>query len=125
VDVPGAGWVSVVSVHLAGTPEERMLQADEVTRVFADAPHPVVLAGDFNGRPDDPVVVRLTRDWRVFAKNGGRYTYPSDAPDREIDFVMARNGDPIVSVDHHVVDESVASDHRPLLAVLEVGRPER
>ena len=113
--------ISVVSVHLAGTIDERLAQADSVTSFFADAAHPVFLAGDFNGRPDGPVIQRLQRDWLVLTKSGNPDTYPSPAPDREIDFVMVR---PRVSVDiiaHRVIDETLASDHRPILAVIRLN----
>lgn len=117
VSVPGTdgGAISVVSVHLAGSVEERAAQADAVTRAFAATPHPVVLAGDFNGRPDGPVLDRLRRDWVVFTKRGEPTTYPADQPDREIDFLMTRGRDPIRVVDHVVIDEPLASDHRPLV----------
>ena len=42
------GPISVVSVHLAGSPEERGAQADAVTAIFEGRGHPVILAGDFN-----------------------------------------------------------------------------
>jgi endonuclease/exonuclease/phosphatase family metal-dependent hydrolase len=114
--VTGLGPVSVVSIHLAGTPGERMAQADSVTSYFARLDHPVVLAGDFNGRPDDPVVERLGRDWTVLEKEGESSTFPADAPDREIDFVMVRADDPLRPVGHRVVQEGEASDHRPIVA---------
>ena len=43
---------------------------------------------------------------------------PSDVPDREIDFIMLRPTEAFEVIEHRVVDEGVASDHRPLLAVL-------
>jgi endonuclease/exonuclease/phosphatase family metal-dependent hydrolase len=118
--------ISVVSVHLAGTPEERMAQAESVTASLADADHPVVLAGDFNGRPDDAVVLRLAADWTMAPKSGDPRTYPSPEPDREIDFVMWRDGGSgssrrsLVLVDHRVVEEPAASDHRPIVADFEI-----
>ena len=115
--------VSVVSVHLAGTAAERLAQADSVTSLFADDARPVVLAGDFNGRPEGPVVGRLGRDWHVLRKEGAPVTFPSEAPDREIDFVMlgpaARfRAGAFEVVEHRVIEEAVASDHRPILAVV-------
>lgn len=110
--------VSVVGVHLVRTPEERLAEADTLTAILEDRPHPVVLAGDFNSRPGDIVMQRLTPDWLVVPKDGDRYTFPSDAPDREIDFIMLRPGEAFEILEHRVVDEAVASDHRPLLAVL-------
>jgi endonuclease/exonuclease/phosphatase family metal-dependent hydrolase len=112
--------VSVVSVHLAGSPDERMAQAESVTRDFAETDHPVLLAGDFNGRPDDAVVRRLASDWTALKKDGSGLTFPADTPDREIDFVMIRNRDEFETLEHRVIDEPIASDHRPILAVVRI-----
>ncbi len=127
--------VSVVSVHLAGTPEERMAQARAVSGGFDGAAAAVaILAGDFNGRPDDPVVDWLRSSWAIGAKRGDPATYPAAEPDREIDFVMwrargaaAASADPappVRLVDHFVVDERQASDHRPIVADFHLRPPE-
>lgn len=110
--------VSVVSVHLAGVPEERRAQADSVTSYFENTEHPVVLAGDFNSRPGDVVMRRLDAKWTIVPKDGDPNTFPSDAPDREIDFVMLRHSEAFEIVEHRVIDERMASDHRPILIVL-------
>ena len=117
----GSHTISVISVHLAGSAEERLAQADSIASFFAAADHPVVLAGDFNGRRDGPVLDRLQRDWRILEKSADVNTYPSDAPDREIDFIMVRPASSFEVIEHRVIDESVASDHRPILAVVRVG----
>jgi endonuclease/exonuclease/phosphatase family metal-dependent hydrolase len=132
VGVPVAGSktdslpVSVVSVHLAGSVQERRAQAEAVTATFEAAGRPMVLAGDFNGRPDDPVVSWLGRRWQVGTKAGDPRTYPSPEPDREIDFVMWRSGSSaegrvdLTLIEHRVIAEPLASDHRPILAVFEL-----
>lgn len=112
--------VSVVSVHLAGTPEERMRQAVTVSTHFAHSQHPVVLAGDFNAQRGDEVMQRLDEHWTLVPKEGRAETYPADEPGREIDFVMVRPAEAFEIVEHRVIDERVASDHRPILAVLRV-----
>jgi endonuclease/exonuclease/phosphatase family metal-dependent hydrolase len=119
--------IGVVSVHLAGSVQERAAQAEALTQRYSSSPHPVVLGGDFNGRPDDPVVRRLGEAWTIAPNRAPAFTYPADAPDREIDFMMWRPGTatedprrPFVLVEHRVIDEPLASDHRPILIVLEV-----
>ena len=110
--------VSVVGIHLYQTPEERLAQADSLTSYFREAEHPVILAGDFDSRRGDRVMTRLTEHWFVMRKEGDADTFPADAPDREIDFVMIRPAEAFEIVEHRVVAELLASDHRPLLAVL-------
>ena len=129
--------VSVVSVHLAGTPQERLAQARAVTDVFdvSSSRSVTILAGDFNGRPDDPGLAWLRTAWTIGERRGDTGTYPAPAPDREIDFVMWRTGgsvdtsagDPAASVrlvDHVVFDEPLASDHRPIVADFQLTPPE-
>jgi endonuclease/exonuclease/phosphatase family metal-dependent hydrolase len=111
--------VSIVGIHLYRTPEERRAQADSLSTYLESVEHPVVLAGDFNSRRGDVVLSALTADdWFVVDKDGERETFPSDRPQREIDFVMLRPASAFEVVEHRVIDERVASDHRPLLVVL-------
>lgn len=121
VAVPGLGPASVVSVHLAGSVNERVAQADAITGLFGAAGHPVILAGDFNGRPYDAAVASLSARWRRLEKVGPRNTYPADRPDREIDFVMVATNAGLEAIEHRVLPEPMASDHRPILAVLRVA----
>ncbi len=111
--------VSVVGIHLYMTPEERRAQADTLSARLDGVAHPVVLAGDFNSRRDDIVLRGLVESgWLVLDKEGPSDTYPADAPAREIDFVMLRPGAAFEVVEHRVIEELAASDHRPLLVVL-------
>ena len=109
--------VSVVGIHLYRTPEERLAQANFLTSYFREAEHPVILAGDFNSRRGDRVMTSLTEHWFVVGKEGEVDTFPADAPAREIDFVVIRPADAFEVVEHRAIAESLASDHRPLLAV--------
>jgi endonuclease/exonuclease/phosphatase family metal-dependent hydrolase len=110
--------VSVVGVHLYRTEGERLAQAGAMSDHLQDAEHPVILAGDFNSQRGGPVLDLLTsRGWSVVDKTGDANTFPADAPAREIDFVMYRPGDALEVEEHYVIEEAVASDHRPLLFV--------
>jgi endonuclease/exonuclease/phosphatase family metal-dependent hydrolase len=117
---PGAPDLSVVGIHFYRTPEERLAQADSVTRIFGDAERPVILAGDFNSRPGSLVLDRLMEDWRPIPKEGARFTFPAEGPDREIDHVFVRPADLFEVVSSQVVDERVASDHRPVVVELRI-----
>jgi endonuclease/exonuclease/phosphatase family metal-dependent hydrolase len=111
--------VSVVGIHFYRTPEERRAQADSLTSYFGDVGRPVVLAGDFNSQRGDLVLRSLAASgWFVVDKDDQVDTFPADAPEREIDFVMLRPAGAFEVVEHRVIGETVASDHRPLLVVL-------
>jgi endonuclease/exonuclease/phosphatase family metal-dependent hydrolase len=114
--------VVVVGVHLYANAEERLAQAARLVELFSDETAPVVLAGDFNSIPDSKVI-RLLEDaggWQRPAKEGQAFTFPSETPDREIDFILFRPGSRFAVREHRVVEETVASDHRPVLLELEL-----
>jgi endonuclease/exonuclease/phosphatase family metal-dependent hydrolase len=76
-----------------------------------------ILAGDFNALPDWPSI-QFVRDSRRFsgAFDGPR-TFPSNAPERRIDFIFAPAAWELV--EEHVLDSDV-SDHRPVVATFRV-----
>ena len=121
---PGYGkgpQLVVVGVHLYANAAERLAQAGRLVELFADEEAPVILAGDFNSIPESKVM-RLLEDaggWRRPAKEGQAFTFPSEIPDREIDFILFRPGSRFSVREHRVVEETVASDHRPVLLELE------
>lgn len=81
---------------------------------------PAILAGDLNAPPDDLVVGTLMQQWASATKGSGYATIPVEAPKRQIDYVLFRPAKRWTVVEAKVVDEAVASDHRPLLAVLKL-----
>lgn len=115
-------------VHLYRTEAERLAQARDLDAALhasgsADVPPiPQLLAGDFNSQPGGPVLAWLaeeaTTPWWILPKDGPAHTFPSEAPVREIDFLMARPADRWEVVEHRVLFEPVASDHAPIFAVL-------
>jgi endonuclease/exonuclease/phosphatase family metal-dependent hydrolase len=122
---PGYGQgpqVVVVGVHLYANAGERLAQAARLVELFADEKAPVILAGDFNSIPESKVM-RLLEDaggWHRPAKEGPAFTFPSEAPDREIDFILFRPGSRFGVREHRVIPEKLASDHRPVLLELEL-----
>ena len=107
-------------IHLYRTEAERLAQAQQLFDALADESRPLILAGDFNSRPCSPVLDLLARRWSILDKGADRLTFPSDAPDREIDFVMLAPQSRFRVVAQRVVDEPVASDYRPLFVELEL-----
>lgn len=113
----------VASAHLGLEAAERARHAGEVLQLLGelDAAH-VVVAGDLNEPPGGPA-------WRVLGAGGLRDpeptagpTFPAAAPRKRIDAVLVSPG--LRVVEYRVVDDVAvarASDHRPVLAVVEVG----
>lgn len=118
---PTAPAMLFVGIHLYRTEEERLAQAGRLVEIFAHEAAPVLLVGDFNSQPGGSVLELLSRHWCVPAKPAdAHFTFPADQPAREIDFVLYRPADRFRLLEYRVVDERLASDHRPVLVVLVV-----
>lgn len=95
----------------------------------ADADTPAVLAGDFNAHPAQPEMQLLTNRWRVTWPGPAPATYPANQPDIAIDHVFVWPAGLAEGAECVVVDEPVASDHRPVRVRLTGGavsaRPSR
>jgi len=96
----------------------RLQQARELSRLFTNSEHPVVLAGDFNAEPASAPLTHLAETWRVAQPEGELRTFPADQPSKQIDYVLFAPENAFEIVSAEVLDESIASDHRPLLVVL-------
>jgi endonuclease/exonuclease/phosphatase family metal-dependent hydrolase len=114
----------VVGIHLYGTEGERLAQAQRLTEVLQHEHRPVVLVGDFNSLPGTAVIEHLAQSWSIPAKDAEPLTFPADVPDREIDYIMLRPATRFEVLELRVIDEVVASDHRPVLLVAKL-REER
>ncbi len=117
IDVAGM-QVVIAGIHLYATEDERLSQARRVTEIFRDTPGPVLLVGDFNSEPGSPVLEHLEETWWIPPKGKDRLTFPSDTPDREIDYIMLRPQERFELIDYDVIDEPIASDHRPVFMVV-------
>jgi endonuclease/exonuclease/phosphatase family metal-dependent hydrolase len=113
------GEVIVIGIHFYRSEEERLAQARRLIEIYEDETVPVILAGDFNSTPGSPVMNLVGRQWSIPDKGEAHFTFPADEPEREIDFIAFRPGDRFSVVESRVIPEMVASDHRPVLLVIE------
>lgn len=109
-----------VGVHLYRTESERLAQAQRLVETFADETGPVIVGGDFNSEPGTAVMDYMSQHWQIAAKQGSNLTFPADEPVKEIDFILYRPRDAFRIVESRVIDERLASDHRPILLDLEL-----
>ena len=114
--------VSFVSIHNDWTDEGiRIRQVEALLSGLKERTGPVILAGDFNARPDGASLTLLTEaGWDMLEKEGDKTTFPADVPDREIDYFYIKNF-PDVTTHHVVIEEKVASDHRPIYAEISLN----
>lgn len=82
---------------------------------------PVFLAGDLNAKPESSEIKDLSSSW-VPLSNFNQPTFPSDNPDRTIDYIFLKPNSKFKHkvIDAKVVEEPMASDHRPLWAEVEI-----
>jgi endonuclease/exonuclease/phosphatase family metal-dependent hydrolase len=127
---------------------ERMASAEAINELAAKyGERLMILAGDLNAVPDSRVMREFGKRWmivgadaktllgRVFdpeaqtrrelgaerqAAGGANslLTFPSGEPTKWIDYVLVRPAERWEVVEVRVIEERIASDHRPLLAVL-------
>jgi endonuclease/exonuclease/phosphatase family metal-dependent hydrolase len=77
-----------------------------------------ILAGDFNATPQSETMSIVLKDWTDFAGPEGVPTIPAGKPSKRIDYILVRPRDRWKVVRSEVLNEPVASDHRPVLSVL-------
>jgi len=107
----GIGPIAFVSTHLCHQKvENRVEQTRRIQWLFPKPEGcPVILAGDFNARPSsEPMKVLLDVGWK-----------DAVAPRSIIDYVLVRSCDPWKVKEATILDETVVSDHKPVLVVLE------
>lgn len=122
VQLPNSGREVLFSgIHFYNTEEERLAQARTLVELLSAESDITILAGDFNSLPGTPVMEFLADQWTVIPKEGGSFTFPAPEPAREIDFILVRPQTGFRVLEHRVLDEEVASDHRPIFLVLEFG----
>lgn len=111
--------LKVVNVHFDWVQDDgfRYTQAAEVAAYLDAVAGSWILAGDLNDQPGSRTLELFRRRAAEAAKpDGARFTFPADEPIREIDFIFVAPPAEWVVRSVQVVDETVASDHRPVLA---------
>ena len=121
IRLPDGGHVAVVNVHFDWVRDDafRFAQADALTKRLDTLPIPYVLIGDFNDVPESRTLgLFRARAAEARKPSGASFTFPSTEPVREIDHVFFAPAAAFTPREVRVIDERVASDHRPVLAVL-------
>lgn len=122
VDVRGTR-VRVFNTHLDYRPDPavRRQQVTETLAIIGDPATPTLLFGDMNAGPSapelQPLFERLHDSWAVSADAG--LTHPATTPVKRIDYVLASKHFRVLGA---WVADTQASDHRPVVVDLAVGR---
>lgn len=123
VRAPDGEPLRFVSTHFQhNVPEDRVAEALAINRLFASGKDGLrtILAGDMNARPDEEPVTELLKKWSNAIDEAAAPTAPATNPRSRIDYVFFREATQFRLIESTVVPEAVASDHRPVLATLEL-----
>ncbi len=120
---PGNRPLRFVNTHFQhNVPEDRLAEAKAINALFAgDEDLPTILAGDMNATPDSEPIAELLTRWSNATDDPPSPTAPSVNPRSRIDYIFYRPAAKFRVVEASVVAETLASDHRPVFAVLELG----
>lgn len=91
-----------------------------IENLFGSTPDlPAIIAGDFNATPHSPTMEAFGKTWKNATSQQDFFTFPVANPSKQIDYVLCRPAGKWKVVSTKVLDETVASDHRPILAELQ------
>jgi endonuclease/exonuclease/phosphatase family metal-dependent hydrolase len=111
--------IACVHFHWVADDATRYAQAATLCQSLDALAMPWLVVGDYNDTSGSRTLALFEERAKHAAKQeGARFTFPADAPDREIDFVYAAPRERWGVLQSCAIDERVASDHRPVLTVL-------
>jgi endonuclease/exonuclease/phosphatase family metal-dependent hydrolase len=106
--------------HEVDSEPYRVKAAQAITKTVQDKQYtPAILVGDFNSNPHDPCLNEIRKNWTICNDANPTLTYPSDKPEHLIDYICYYPAEAFSLVDQSVIDEQLASDHRPITAILQ------
>ena len=113
-----AGGFTVLISHFGLAKSEQRSAVKTVTELLKQEKGPVVLMGDFNMEPDDPILSPLFEQMNdtAAAFESVQKSWPSDAPEIKIDYILTRGTKTLQAE----IPPVTASDHRPYVALLEL-----
>ncbi len=117
-----------ISTHFQhNMPEDRVAEAHAINRLFAGDKDsmPTILAGDMNAKPEAEPVKTLLSKWTCAIEDTPVATSPASDPRSRIDYIFYRTPNRFRLLSTKVIEESLASDHRPVFAELELLAPQQ
>lgn len=121
VRLPDGRPVTIVNVHFDWVRDDgfRFAQAQKLTAFLDALTQPYILLGDFNDEPGSRTLGLFTsRAAEASKPRDNRLTFSSTEPAKEIDFIFMAPREAWTAGEVRVIDEKLASDHRPVLGVL-------
>ena len=105
--------------HMSLTEEGRMKSLELVKAFTSSSTKPLFLAGDMNAEPESGFIKKLQKDFQILS-NPKQHTFPAPDPKETIDYIatLKQNAKGFAVISAKVINEPMASDHRPILVEL-------
>lgn len=117
--LPSGKAIRFANTHMDAQklPGNREMQIKEINSIASKENLPMIITGDFNAVANSTVIKVMDE---VFTRTCADcpFSIPANRPNKCIDFIAFKTGNPFQVLGHHVVPESLASDHRPVVATL-------
>lgn len=120
--IPNGPELLFGSIHLDYKRDSpsRITQLEEIIEISEKEDLPMILAGDFNDSPGSETIDLLKSKFTLSCRNCPP-TIPVNEPNRAIDFIAFKHQEnKFKAKSHEVVNETYASDHLPVVAVIDV-----
>ena len=120
----GGRLINFVTTHLDYQYEDgRVYETQQLLTAMKDVKGPLIVVGDFNDVPagEASKMMRQSFDdaWSSLRPNDEGFSYPADKPAKRIDYIFMRPADGI-KAKRAWIPETLASDHVPVVADLEI-----
>ena len=105
--------------HMSLNEEDRMKSLELVKAFTSSSTKPLFLAGDMNAEPESGFIKELQKDFQILS-NPKQHTFPAPDPKETIDYIamLKQNAKGFAVISAKVINEPMASDHRPILVEL-------
>ena len=111
--------IRFANTHLSHfSQEERAVQFAKIDEILSADGMPVILAGDFNARPADDLVVQFLKNWRDTVDLESDRRVAADRPEGRIDYIFFRANSPFTVLESRTIEDRMTSDHMPIVSVL-------
>ncbi len=123
VDI-GGRTINFATTHLDYQRDDgRLFETEQLLRFLADLKNPLIVVGDFNDEPTGSayklMLTKFEEAWIGSRAKGDGFSYPADKPSKRIDYIFFRTTGGVSAKKSWVV-KTLASDHVPVMAELEV-----
>ena len=121
LEVKKGVYIRFASTHLDAqkNDDNRILQVREINKLVSNEKLPIVIAGDLNAIPGSQTVNIFDSVFTRTCKDCG-FTIPVINPNKTIDHIAFKTGNNFSVTSNKVIPETYASDHLPIISVLEL-----